>query len=373
MAAGLIAPVLPRMSEVFRDQPHHQLLISLISTFPALFVAILAWPSGALGDRIGHKRLLMWATGFYAIFGMAPLFLSSLPQILFSRALVGVAESAVMTCSITLIGACFDRARRQKYLALQSGTAPVAALVFFAIGGSLGELNWRYPFSAYGFGLVLFLVIGLWVREPLGAVRASGFSPEANTTVPFKWTPLVAVCGLSVFAMSAFMITVIQLGFLLAQRGITSAAQIGFWLSVTSLANPIGALFTGLSRSSLMSKLCISFILMGAGFIAIVIAPGWQGVVVGAVIANLGAGMVLSALSFSAVQVVPPAKRGMGIGIWTSSMFTGQFVGPIAVLGLTQLTGTLVNAVLAYGVLSLLVAAALIGGYRYIFTQSTGA
>ena len=193
MAAGLIAPVLPRMSQIFRDQPHHELLISLISTFPALFVALLAWPSGVLGDHLGHKRLLMWAAGLYAVFGTAPLWLSSLPQILASRALVGVAEAAVMTCSITLIGALFDGVPQQRYLALQAGTAPLAALVLFAVGGSLGELDWRYPFAAYAFGLVLFLLVSLFIREPMPASRSDNLDSAIKPVVSVDWPPLLAV------------------------------------------------------------------------------------------------------------------------------------------------------------------------------------
>ena len=39
----------------------------------ALFVALLAWPFGILGDRVGHKRVLFWATVVYGVFGTAPV------------------------------------------------------------------------------------------------------------------------------------------------------------------------------------------------------------------------------------------------------------------------------------------------------------
>jgi MFS family permease len=273
-----------------------------------------------------------------------------------------------MTCSVTLIGNYFDGVRRERYLALQTGTAPIAALVFFALGGSLGELNWRYPFVVYAFGLALCPAVGIFLREPN---RSDGFYAirysEANTGAPLNWSSLMTICALSVFAMSAFMIPIIQLGFLLSQRGIVSSAQIGFWLSTTSLANPVGALMFGLYRSSLVAKLGAAFALMGIGFLIIIMFPSWQALIAAAVVANMGAGMVLPALSFCALQVVQPEKRGMGIGVWTSSIFAGQFLSPLTILGLTVVTGTLTRAVSVYGWLSVLLAAALFAfGARFL-------
>jgi MFS family permease len=62
--------------------------------------------------------VLFWATVVYGAFGTAPVWLNTLPQIVVSRGLVGVAEAAIMTCSTTLIGDYFTAERRGRYLAL---------------------------------------------------------------------------------------------------------------------------------------------------------------------------------------------------------------------------------------------------------------
>jgi len=148
MASAMLSPVLPSMTAYFSAVRSVDLQVSLVASLPALFVALLAWPFGILGDRIGHKRVLCWASACYGFVGTAPLWLSRLPEIVAARALVGIAEAAIMTCSTTLLGAYFQGERRARYLALQTGTAPLAAVTVIAIGGALGEASWRAPFLA---------------------------------------------------------------------------------------------------------------------------------------------------------------------------------------------------------------------------------
>jgi hypothetical protein len=54
----------------------------------ALFVAGFAILAGILADRIGRKKLLLVAVGFYGIAGTAPIYPATLPQIIVSRAFV---------------------------------------------------------------------------------------------------------------------------------------------------------------------------------------------------------------------------------------------------------------------------------------------
>src|ERR1700733_3290908 len=185
MASAMLSPVLPRMTQYFQQQPLVDLLISRVASLPALFVALLAWPFGILGDRVGHKRVLFCATVVYGVFGTAPLWLDTLPQIVLSRGLVGVAEAAIMTCSTTLIGAYLPAERRGRYLALQTGTAPLVAMSVIALGGALGDSNWRNPFLAYGFAFALVPLTGLLLWEPARA-DADGAGPgrgSAGTAV----------------------------------------------------------------------------------------------------------------------------------------------------------------------------------------------
>jgi len=61
-------------------------------------------PARGPGRPQAHSRLFDAA---YAIFGTAPLWLDSLPQIFASRVLLGATEAALMTVSSSMIGDYF--------------------------------------------------------------------------------------------------------------------------------------------------------------------------------------------------------------------------------------------------------------------------
>ena len=92
-------PYVQDFAQLYRDafgsEPGVDVLISFTATLPALFVAALAALFGLLGDRVGHKRVLFATTLLYGIVGTAPVWQATLSGIVFSRALVGVAEAAI--------------------------------------------------------------------------------------------------------------------------------------------------------------------------------------------------------------------------------------------------------------------------------------
>jgi MFS family permease len=85
------------------EHPHAPLMISLVATLPALFIALLAAPFGLLADRVGRRILLFIGLAVYGVLGIAPYWLNSLQWIVASRAGVGVTEAMVTTCSTALI------------------------------------------------------------------------------------------------------------------------------------------------------------------------------------------------------------------------------------------------------------------------------
>jgi MFS family permease len=355
MANQVVSPILPRMTQYFSNQPSVDVLISLAATLPAFFVAILAIPSGILADRYGHKRFLFYAVLVYGFFGTAPLWLKTLPQIVFSRAFVGITEAVIMTCGTALIGDYYSGTRRERYLALQTGTAPIVAIICTWLGGTLGEANWRNAYLIYCFAFLLIPLTGLFLSEP--AHRAgSEIAPDAGPASQtfswngFKknWGTLIGICFITIFVMTCFLVTIIQLSFVLTERGMDSPLLIGRWASIAMFANPLGALLFATIPWQPVPKLTLGFFLFSCGFFVISLSSGWQPAIAGAVIANLGGGMMLPTLITWALSAISPEQRGKGTGAWQASCFLGQFLSPLAILALKKTTGSLSRAILIY-------------------------
>jgi MFS family permease len=349
MASQVIAPVLPTVTAEFKNTAHVDALIAFVATGQSLFVALLAPLFGLLGDRIGHKRVLCSATLLYGAAGTAPLWLPNLQTIAASRAVVGIAESAAMTCSVALIGVYFRGRSRERYLALQTGTASLVAILVNAVGGALGDGGWRYPFAVYAFAFVLtpLTALLLWESKPHGKSEPAA---GADDEPAFRWGKLLWICLATAFGMTAFLLIVVQTGFLLTERGMTSPGAIGRWTSVAMLASPVGSLLFALLPWRPAVKLTLTFVAFGAGFFVVALIPLWQATVIGAAIAYVGAGMVLPTTIAWGLADLPAAQRGRGTGAWVTATFVGQFLGPLCILGLRTLTGSLSMAVAVYAV-----------------------
>lgn len=356
IATAVVGPVLPRISEHFHDDAHVAVMVSFVATLPGLFVALLAAPAGILADRVGHRRLLLAGVSLYGFLGTAPLWLNSLGSIVTSRAGVGIMEAVILTCSNALIADYFQGDEREKWLAYETGTATIVAIIMVSIGGALGESSWRYPFFMYALGFILVPLVVAFTWEPRttsgSAVEreSSHGQNEHDEGEEFHWNKLLWICAITVFASTAFFVVMVQLGFLLTQRGYASPRLIGMGAAISALAFPVGAVIFRVLRVPVAAKLALSFAFSAAGFYIVALSHTYSVTILGATVNGLGCGMVLPTLITWALSTLPPTVRGRGTGAWQTAMFLGQFISPLIILGLTHLLGTLSHAVLAYGI-----------------------
>ncbi|NEB02850.1 MFS transporter [Streptomyces sp. SID13726] len=357
LGAVLIAPVLPKMQDHFASVPGAKALVPLALTVPALSLALLAPFAGVIVDRLGRKRLLIVATLLYAVFGTAPLWLSSLGAIIVSRALVGVTEAAIMTCCTTLIGDYYSGRRRVKYLALQTMCASASATVFFVLGGVAGAAGWRVPFWVYAVSLVLAPLMVAALPGP--TVRGATALTPATARRPFPWRQLGGVCGLTFFGAMVFYTVPVEMSYLLDDLGVSDSGMIGLSTAVASAATVGGAVAFARLKRAPDPMLPAVFAVCAAGFGVMFLAGSAPLLVAGAVINCVGTGMLLPALLTGAMSRLAFEDRGRGTGLWMAAFFGGEFVCPLVLLAGESVVGSLAGAVGVLGVTSLLVAVGL--------------
>ncbi|MDF3142600.1 MULTISPECIES: MFS transporter [unclassified Streptomyces] len=365
LGAVLIAPVLPKMQDHFASTPGAKALVPLALTVPALSLALLAPFAGVIVDRLGRKRLLIITTVLYAVFGTAPLCLDSLGAVIASRALVGVAEAAIMTCCTTLIGDYYSGHRRVKYLALQTMCASASATVFFVIGGAAGSAGWRVPFWIYAVSLALAPLMASALPGPAARpAHAAGDETPAEAAGPkvhrpFPWRQLAGICALTFFGAMVFYTVPVEMAYLLDDLGVASSGVIGLATAIASAATVGGAITFARLKRAPDPMLPAVFAVCAAGFGVMFLAGNTPLLVVGAVINCLGTGMLLPALLTSAMSRLAFEDRGRGTGLWMAAFFGGEFVCPLVLLAGESAVGSLAGAVGMLGVAAALVAAGL--------------
>ncbi|QKV73526.1 MFS transporter [Amycolatopsis sp. Hca4] len=349
LGAVLIAPVLPQLSKAFADTPGADVLVPIVLTAPALLIGLTAPFAGVVADRIDRKRLLLLAMLAYAVFGTAPLYLDSLATILASRVLVGLCEGAIMTCCTTLIGDYWSGARRARYLSLQTLVATLSATVFLALGGVLGASGWRTPFWLYAVAAPLAIPMALKLWQP--------HRRTAGRPASLPWRRLAAPCLITLFGGIVFYALIVELSFVLTSVGVTATGTIGAVSAVMSLATAAGAIaFSRLSGRTPRVLLPVEFGLAAVGLLLVFATTSPAVITIGAVCTGFGTGMLLPTLLTWAVNRLTFDQRGRGTGLWTGTLFIGEFACPLALAAIGTGTGGLQGALAVLGIASAIAA-----------------
>lgn len=353
IASAVLSPILPAMRDHFAAVPRVDLLIGLVATIPGLAVALLAVPFGAASDRVGARPVLLAGTAVYGAVGILPYWTDSLHAIIGLRALLGIAEAAVMIASTTLIGRLFSGRTRQRWIAAQVSSATLLGIAIALIGGTLGASGWRTPFLVYAFALLL---------APLAFV----FVPDAGTAPPPKRIETTAapaafgnpwLLALTTFASIGFYVVVLQTSFVIAERTGAGPATIGQSLAVGATGTALGSLAAAVfARIAVSTRLAAAFLLMGIGCAIMAVGTSMPIITLAAGLAGLGAGHTIPTLLGAVVADAPEARKGRVTGLWTGCYFVGQFLNPPLFL-LLRLLGGLGPALAAFAAICLLIAA----------------
>jgi EmrB/QacA subfamily drug resistance transporter len=191
----------------------------------ALLLAALILVGGALGDRLGLKRVFMAGIGLYAAASLASGLAPSAPLLIGARAVQGIGGALMIPGSLALIAAHFAPERRGAAYGAWAAVTTIAMIAGPLVGGFLAQAGlWRLVFLMnLPIAAAALIAAGLKipvVREPtqrrridwVGAVLVSlglaglayGFTaaPDAGFAHPRIWGALVG--GMA--ALAAFVL-----------------------------------------------------------------------------------------------------------------------------------------------------------------------
>ncbi|PIO51243.1 MFS transporter [Leucobacter sp. OAMLP11] len=206
MMQTLLVPALPVLStELGLDGA----TAGWILTAYLLSGAVAAPVIGALGDRHGHRRVLMIAMLVFVIGGAVAGLAGSLPVMLVGRVLQGAA-TASFPLAVAIVRDRLVGRRQAVAIGWLSGTMGLGAGLALVVGGAVTDLlSWPWLF-ALGAGLGLLSVLLIAWRVPAG---------ERGSAEPQDW----AGVGLLVLTLLPLLLVISQ-G---ARWGWTSPAALG--------------------------------------------------------------------------------------------------------------------------------------------------
>ncbi|WP_193161564.1 MFS transporter [Microbulbifer hainanensis] len=367
MSGATIAPSLPALQAHFADSRHSELLIRLVLTLPALFIALGAPAAGFAADRWGRLPLLLASVALYAVAGSSGMFQNGLPGLLAGRALLGIAVAGTMVSVTALAGDYYRGARREKFLGQQAAFTSFGGVVFLIGGGLLADWHWRAPFAIYALALGLLPAVLLYLREPgsPGDI-ASGATGNAGPLTRRSGLLLGAALAAALINSLSFFLIPTQLPFLLRELGIDQPSRAGLAIGFGNLASAVSALLVYRRirpRLGASGVFVFSFTLMGLGQLLISSATGYGSLFLALCLFGLGMGSMMPHLVSTVLGLSPPSVRGRAAGALTTSIFFGQFLSPLASQPWADHFG-LADCFASAGIILLLIAAVILAVHR---------
>ncbi|MEU4195476.1 MFS transporter [Kribbella sp. NPDC026611] len=167
---SVLSVALPRMAADLRPSPTELLWMNDIYGF---MVGGTMITMGALGDRIGRRRLIVACSAVFAIASAVAAFASAPWMIILTRAVMGIAGAAIMPASMALIGELFPDPKRRV-------SAMGAYMTCFLTGMSVAPLLGGVMVEYWWWGSVFLLGVPVMLLTVLAAPR---LLPESQTTV----------------------------------------------------------------------------------------------------------------------------------------------------------------------------------------------
>ena len=162
----------PRLSEDLR--PTSAQLLWIIDIYGFMIAGFLV-TMGALGDRIGRRRLLIIGAAAFGAASAAAAFSTSPEMLIASRAVMGIAGATLMPSTLALISSMF-RDPHQRGLAIGIWATMFSAGIALGpiVGGALLEHFWWGSVFLLGLPVMLLLLVAAPLLLPEYRDRSAG-------------------------------------------------------------------------------------------------------------------------------------------------------------------------------------------------------
>ena len=342
---------------------------------------------GALGDRIGARRLLMLGAGAFAGSSVLAAFAPSAGLLIAARALLGLAGATLAPSTLSLIRTMFrDDGQRTVAIGVWVTSYSLGAAVGPLAGGALLEISWwgsvfllgvpvmvllllvgprllpeparnaaslDLPGAALSLATVLAVIYGLKALVAAGDPRIAALSIAAGLAFGARFArrqrrpePLIDLSLFRVRAYSAALATNVVAFFVIFGMSLFLAQYLQSVLGLSPLAagvwsvpEALGFVVGSLVTPRLAARWTAPAVIAGGLLVG---ALGWTIVattdadlaplVAGSTLGAIGAAAVVTLVTDLAVSAAPPARAGAASALAETSSELGGALG-LAILG----------------------------------------
>lgn len=329
--------------------------ILLVSAIGGSLGLLLTVPIAWIADRSNRVRLALIGAAVWALFSISTGLATVVALLVIVRCGAAIGQAVVFPTHNSLLADYYPIDTRPRVYAGHQLGSVLGQLFGVLVGAGLASaFNWRVPFVVFGFPVILLVIVGLKLREPVrGSYEraAAGIGAEAEAQAESEPPPSYAEAYRMVWKIATLRRIFAALPFLAASIiGFSSIAALQYdrtfhldtiargWVSVPVLITQVAGLAVGAKLATRLATKGMSYVFGLIGWsatLAAVLALGfaaapttWVAVVAHAgIVASLaivGPG-VLASLSLA----IPSRARAIGFSIGALFILPGLIVLPI--------------------------------------------
>jgi MFS family permease len=295
-----------------------------------LFALLLSWPIGALADRAGAHRLLLFAAACATGAMVLPYFVRVLPVFYAAAALSGLALAffhVTLQNTIGLLSSSADRPRNFSNFSLVGATTNFFGPLFagFSIDHASYAAACLTAASMSGIGLLLVIA---WGRHfPPGNPEATPGMGSITTLADREVRRMIATSGLVQLGTDLFQFFIPIYGHKIG----LSASSIGAILAAFAVASFVVRLFLARLVATLSGDRLLAWTFY-LGMVAFALVPFFHDPVMLSAVSfffGLGMGISMPLTVILTYERVVPGRAGQTLGLRLTGNNLARVVGPV--------------------------------------------
>jgi predicted MFS family arabinose efflux permease len=322
----VVSPIVSALSTPFgvSDAEAGQLVTAFVA--PSILLVPLM---GVLADRIGRKPVVVAGLVVFGAAGVAVGLTSSFAIALGLRAVQGLGYAAIIPIGTALIGDLYAGSREATAQGLRVASIQTTNFLSPALAGVLVLASWRFPFFLYG--LAFAVAVAAWWELPETDADAVELRPYVRELLALLSDTVIAsvlltflVRFLLVFSFFAYV------SVLLSRTVGAPTVVIGAVVSLFALVSLVTATQAGRlveSRDPLV-VLAAALLVTGLGIALMGVLAVYPGLVLGVVVAGVGAGLSGPTQKSLVTQLAPRSLRAGAVSAAVIFQSVGSAAGP---------------------------------------------
>lgn len=321
-----VSPILGDLNKVFPRVT--DLEIQMLTSLPSLLIIPFVLLSGKLSE--GRDKLTILTVGLVIFFlsGVACLFLRSIVALIVAGCILGIGAGMVIPLSTGLVVDYFTGDRRIRQLGYSSAINNLTLVAATVVTGYLANVDWHLPFLVYtlpGAALVLSLFLRRHpaVAEPAQSIQLRNKRIDARK--------LVGLMLFYLFITFAVLAIVYYAAFLVDDYRIRSSFS-GVLIALFFLAIMLPGLFIDRIIRRLKRWInLVSLLSVAAGLLCLGLFRNEAMLVVGALLAGYGYGIMQPVIYDKAATIAPPRSATLALSCVMAMNYLAVLICPFLV------------------------------------------